>query len=343
MSLKAYIIARVLLTIPMIMLLLTFVFLIIRVLPGDPASLHFEKNVDPATLLAFKKQLGLDKPLPVQYFDYLVALAHGDFGRSMQDFSPVSQQIFSAFPATLELAISATIIMIGLGVFLGAVAGRHYDTMTDHSIRIFGITFYAIPVFFLGEVLIMVFGIYLRWFPAGGRMYPGITPLGLSIGRAHYATGLYVLDSLLEGNLEKLSYSIRYLFLPSVALGLVLCGIFIRLTRSNMLETLQLDFVAAARARGLKERTVVYGYALRNAFLPILTMMGLQFAALLAGAVLTETTFSWPGLGRYLVDRISFRDYTAIQGVVVFFGLIVAAVSLVVDILYAYLDPRIRL
>jgi peptide/nickel transport system permease protein len=343
MSLKSYIIARVLLTIPMIMLLLTFVFLIIRVLPGDPASLHFEKNVDPATLIAFKKQLGLDKPLLVQYFDYLVGLIHGDFGQSMQDYSPVSQQIFSAFPATLELALSATVIMVVMGIFLGAVAGRHYNTMRDHSIRIFGITSYAIPVFFLGEVLIMVFGIYLRWFPAGGRMYPGITPLGLSIGGTHYATGLYVLDSLLEGNFQDLYYAIRYLTLPSLALGIVLCGIFIRLTRSNMLETLQLDFVTAARARGLKERTVVYSYALRNAFLPILTMMGLQFAALLAGAVLTETTFSWPGLGRYLVDRISFRDYTAIQGVVVFFGLIVTIVSLAVDILYAYLDPRIRL
>jgi peptide/nickel transport system permease protein len=343
MSLKSYVIARVLLTIPMIMLLLTFVFLIIRVLPGDPASLHFEKNVDPATLLAFKKQLGMDKSLPAQYLDYLVGLVHGDFGQSMQDFSPVSQQIFSAFPATLELALSATIIMVVLGVFLGVVAGRHYNTMKDHSIRIFGIMSYAIPVFFLGEVLIMVFGIYLHWLPAGGRMYPGITPLGLSICGNHYPTGLYVLDSLLEGNREVLSYAIRYLTLPSLALGLVLCGIFIRLTRSNMLETLQLDFVLAARARGLKERTVVYGYALRNAFLPILTMMGLQFAALLAGAVLTETTFSWPGLGRYLVDRISFRDYTAIQGVVVFFGLIVTVVSLVVDILYAYIDPRIRL
>lgn len=327
----------------MIMLLLTFVFLIIRVLPGDPASLHFEKNVDPETLLAFKKQLGLDKPLPIQYFDYLIGLARGDFGKSMQDYSPVSQQIFSAFPATLELALTATIIMVVLGIFLGVVAGRHYDTMKDHSIRIFGIASYAIPVFFLGEVLIMVFGIYLRWLPAGGRMYPGLTPLGLLMGGKHYATGLYVLDSLLEWNMEKLVYAIRYLILPALALGLVLCGIFIRLTRSNMLETLQLDFVVAARARGLKERTVVYSYALRNAFLPILTMMGLQFAALLAGAVLTETTFSWPGLGRYLVDRISFRDYTAIQGVVVFFGLIVTAVSLVVDILYAYLDPRIRL
>jgi peptide/nickel transport system permease protein len=343
MSLKSYIFARILLTVPMIMLLLTFVFLIVRVLPGDPALLHFEKNVTPETLLSLKKSLGLDKPLVIQYFDYLVAFAHGDLGRSMQDFSPVSEQIFSAFPATLELAITATAIMVLLGVFLGAVAGRYYNSFKDHSIRLFGIASYAIPVFFLGEVLILVFGIYLRWFPAGGRMPPGVTPGGLLIGGVHYATGLYVIDSLLEGSLQDLYYAVRYLALPSIALGIALCGIFIRLTRSNMLETLQLEFVAAARARGLRERTVVYGYALRNAFLPILTMMGLQFAALLAGAVLTETTFSWPGLGRYLVDRISFRDYTAIQGVVVFFGLIVAVVSLVVDILYAYLDPRVRL
>lgn len=343
MSLRSYIIARILLSVPMIMLLLTFVFLLIRVLPGDPAMLHFEKNVEPATLQAFKHELGLDKPLITQYFDYLAGLLRGDFGKSMQDYSPVSQQIFSAFPATLELALWATIIMVALGISLGVTAARSYNSTKDHSIRIFGTVSYAIPVFFLGEVLIMVFAIFLRWFPSGGRMYPGITPPGLCVGGTCYTTGLYVLDSLLAGSLQDLYLSIRYLILPSLALGLVLCGIFIRLTRSNMMETLQLDFVTAARARGLKERTVVYGYALRNAFLPVLTMMGLQFAALLAGAILTETTFSWPGLGRYLVDRIGFRDYTAIQGVVIFFGLLVTGVSLIVDILYAYLDPRIRL
>jgi peptide/nickel transport system permease protein len=154
---------------------------------------------------------------------------------------------------------------------------------------------------------------------------------------------LYTIDSILEGNVIKLGYALKYLLLPSLTLGLVLCGIFIRLTRSNMFETLRLDFVTAAKARGLKENTVTYGYALRNAFLPVITMMGLQFALLLGGAVLTETTFSWPGLGRYLVDRINFRDYTAIQGVVVVFGVFVSIVSLAVDLLYAYLDPRIRL
>ena len=326
----------------MIMLLLTFVFLVIRVLPGDPASLHFEKQVDPQMLLEFKRQLGLDKPIEIQYVDYLVGLLRGDFGKSMQDFSPVSQQIFSAFPATLELAICSTIVMIVVGIVLGVQAARSYNSVQDHVIRVFGIAAYATPVFFLGEVMIMVFAIYLHLFPAGDRIYPGMTPTGLTLGGLHLSTGLYTIDSVLEGNLSKFIMSLRYLLLPSLTLGTVLCGIFIRLTRGNMLETLQSDFVTAARARGLKERTVVYGYALRNAFLPILTMMGLEFAALLAGAVLTETTFSWPGLGRYLVDRITFRDYTAIQGVVVFFGILVAMVSLVVDIIYAYLDPRIR-
>jgi peptide/nickel transport system permease protein len=156
-------------------------------------------------------------------------------------------------------------------------------------------------------------------------------------------TGLFTVDSLLEGNVYKFFQALKYLFLPSLTLGLVLCGVFIRLTRSNMFETMRLDFVTAARARGLTENKVTYSYALRNAFLPILTMMGLQFATLLGGAVLTETTFSWPGLGRYIVDRISSRDYTAIQGAVVVFGLFVSVVSLAVDLLYAYLDPRIRL
>lgn len=343
MSLRSYIIARVLLTVPMILLLLTLVFLITRVLPGDPALLHFEKQVRPEALEEFRHRLGLDKSLPQQFFDYLIGLFRGDLGKSMQDFSPIGQQIFSAFPATLELAIFGMMIAVVLGIALGVRASQSYNTMRDHLIRTFGIVSYAIPVFFLGMVLQIVFSIQLHWFPSGGRIYPGMEPVGLNFGGLRLATGLFAIDSLLEGNITKFMQALRYIFLPSLTLGLALCGIFIRLTRNNMLETLRFDFVTAARARGLKETTVIYAYALRNAFLPILTMMGLQFAALLAGAILTETTFSWPGLGRYLVERIAFRDYTAIQGAVVFFGLLVAMVSLMVDIFYAYLDPRIRL
>ena len=344
MTLRTYIIARVLLTIPMIFILLTTVFLVMRVLPGDPVQLHFEKMASPAVVAAMKAQLGLDKPLWVQYFNYLAGLFRGDLGKSMQDYSPVASQIFSAFPATLELAICSMTIAILVGLFLGVESSKAYNKPKDHVIRVFGIVSYTIPVFFLGMILQLIFGVWLHWLPVGGRFDPTIeSPSGLTIGSFHFSTGLYTIDSLLGGDVYKFVVTLKYLLLPSLTLGLVLCGVFIRLTRSNMFETLRLDFVTAAKARGLKETTVTYGYALRNAFLPVLTMMGLQFALLLGGAVLTETTFSWPGLGRYLIDRINFRDYTAIQGVVVVFGIFVSIVSLAVDLLYAYLDPRIRL
>jgi len=410
MTLRTYIISRILLTIPMIFILLTTVFLIMRVLPGDPVLLHFEKMENPAAMAAMRARLGLDKPLWAQYFDYMVGLFRGDLGKSMQDYSPVGQQIFSAFPATLELAICAMIIAVLIGVFLGVESSKAYNKPKDQVIRVFGIVTYAIPVFFLGMILQMIFGVGLHWLPVGGRISPTMEPRGLiiplspppggfishfllsslaglislaiclaaaktkhkklsrkdlivsliifitgwslwtglgwhyiSIGELRISTGLFTIDSLLGGNIYKFVLTLKYLLLPSLTLGLVLCGVFIRLTRSNMLETLRLDFVTAAKARGLKESTVTYGYALRNAFLPVLTMMGLQFAMLLGGAVLTETTFSWPGLGRYLIDRINFRDYTAIQGAVVVFGIFVSIMSLAIDLLYAYLDPRIRL
>ncbi|HEX9262601.1 MAG TPA: ABC transporter permease [Candidatus Bathyarchaeia archaeon] len=343
MTLRTYIVSRILLTIPMIFILLTTVFLIMRVLPGDPVLLHFEKMENPVLIAEMRIRLGLDKPLPIQYLDYLIGLFRGDLGRSMQDYSSVGQQVFSAFPATLELAIFSMAIAVLIGVLLGVESSKAYNSPKDHLIRVFGIVTYAIPVFFLGMILQMIFGVGLHWLPIGGRTYQTMVPTGLNIGSFHFSTGLYTIDSLLEGNIVKFGTSLKYLFLPSLTLGLALCGIFIRLTRSNMFETLRLDFVTAAKARGLKDSTVTYSYALRNAFLPVLTMMGLQFALLLGGAVLTETTFSWPGLGRYLIDRINFRDYTAIQGVVVVFGLFVSLVSLGIDLLYAYLDPRIRL
>ena len=343
LTLRTYIVSRILLTIPMIFILLTTVFLIMRVLPGDPVLLHFEKMENPALIAEMRIRLGLDKPLPVQYVDYLIGLFRGDLGKSMQDYSSVGQQVFSAFPATLELAIFSMAIAVLIGVLLGVESSKAYNSPKDHLIRVFGIVTYAIPVFFLGMILQMIFGVGLHWLPIGGRTYQTMVPTGLSIGSLHFSTGLYTVDSLLEGNIVKFGTSLKYLFLPSLTLGLALCGIFVRLTRSNMFETLRLDFVTAAKARGLKDSTVTYSYALRNAFLPVLTMMGLQFALLLGGAVLTETTFSWPGLGRYLIDRINFRDYTAIQGVVVVFGLFVSLVSLGIDLLYAYLDPRIRL
>ena len=345
MGLRSYVITRALLTIPTLLLLLTMVFLVMRVLPGDPVALHFEKKADPEQMEQMRRILGMDKPLWAQYFDYISGLVdinyfstHGypNLGKSMQTFEEVGGQVFSAFPATLELAIYSMIIASAMGILLGVIASKSYNSFLDHLIRGFGTVTYAVPVFFLGIILQLIFGVYLHWLPTGLRINPSVTP-------PPTITGLYTVDSLLQGNFVTFFESLRALILPSLTLGFILSGIFIRLTRTNMLETLHLDFVTAAKARGLKESTVTYDYALRNAFLPILTMMGLQFAMLLGGAILTETTFSWPGLGRYIVQRINFRDYTAIQGAVVMFGLFVALVSLIVDILYAYFDPRIRL
>ena len=345
MGLRSYVITRIILTIPTLLLLLTTVFLVMRVLPGDPVALHFEKRGSPADIERLRRIMGMDKPLWQQYVNYIGGMVdirylwqHGylNLGKSMyQTSEEVGGQIFSAFPATLELAIYATIIASVLGIMLGVVSAKSYGKIADHLIRNFGTITYAIPVFFLGLVFQLIFGVYLGWLPTGQRISNVPPPAAI--------TGLYTIDSILQGNIIAFVESIRALLLPSLTLGIVLSGVFLRLTRANMLETLRLEFVTAAKARGLQESTVTYGYALRNAFLPVLTMMGLQFALLLGGAVLTETTFSWPGLGKYIVDRINFRDYTAIQGAVVMFGLFVTLVSLVVDVLCGYLDPRIRL
>jgi peptide/nickel transport system permease protein len=326
----------------MILILATFVFLIVRVLPGDPVLLHFGKEVTPQAAAAVRHSLGLDKPIYIQYAEFISGIFQGNLGKSFSNYQPISSEIMSAFPATLELAIYSIIVAIVIGIVLGVRSSRKYGSAEDAAVRTYGVVSYAIPVFFLGLVLQAVFAIGLHILPATGRADAGDIPHGATIFGIHIQTGLYTVDSLLAGNLHQFLDAGSHLILPSIALGVVLSGVFVRITRSNMLETLDQDYVTTARARGLKQQTVLYGYAFRNAFLPVLTVMGLQFAALLAGAILTETTFAWGGLGTYLFLSIEARDYTAIEGTVVFLGILVALVSLIVDILYAYLDPRIK-
>ncbi len=342
MGLKSYVATRVILTIPMLIILTTIVFLIVRVLPGDPVLLHFGKQVNPQAVEEVRHILGMDQPIYVQYFNYMIGLIHGNLGIAFSNYQPVSQQIVSAFPATLELTLYAIIVAIVIGVFLGVRSSRRYASVEDTSIRTYGIVSYAIPVFFLGLILQSVFAVGFHVLPATGRISAGDIPQGGYFFGMHVQTGLYTIDALLGGNLAQFADAVRHLVLPSLALGIAISGVFVRITRSNMLEALHQDFVTAARARGLKERTVLYSYGLRNAFLPVLTVMGLQFAALLGGAILTETTFAWGGIGTYIFRSIQAYDYTAIQGSVIFFGVLVAFVSLVVDVLYAYLDPRIK-
>ena len=341
MTLRSYVITRALLTIPTVLLLVSLVFLIVRVLPGDPALLHFGHQVNPVALAEVKHALGLDVPIYVQYYNYMVGLFHGNLGIAFSNEQPVTPQIISAFPATLELSIGSMIVAVTVGVLLGVRSSRKYGSLEDTIIRTFGVVVYSIPVFFLGLILIAVFAISFHILPSGGRIST-VVPMGGTIFGAHIQTGLYTIDSLLAGNLGQFADALRHLILPCTALGLYISAVFLRITRSNMLETLGQEYVTAAKARGLKERTVLYGYGLRNGLLPVLTIMGLEFAGLLGGAILTETTFAWNGVGTYIVTAITDRDYIAIQGAVVFFGIIVAVVSLVVDILYAYLDPRVR-
>lgn len=333
-SLRIYIIRRILLAIPTILILLTIVFVVMRV-AGDPVSAILGGHAPVEQIERIKEQLGLNKPLYVQYLEYLWQLFHLNLGRSLiWGRRPVLVEILEHFPATLELSISAFIVSILIGIFTGVYSARKHNKPADHVLRLYGIVTYALFIPWIGLILQLIFGVYLGWLPTSGRIDTLMEP--------KHITGLYVLDSILTFNIFSLISAIRHLILPSITLGIYLSGIYTRLTRSNMLEVLRKDFITAAKARGLPEGTVIYKHALKNAFIPILTMMGLQFALLLAGAVLTETTFSWPGMGTFLYERISYRDYPTVQGTIVFFALLVVTVSLVIDILYAYIDPRIR-
>ena len=319
----------------MLLILVTLVFVILRVLPGDPAVAIMREGASEEQLDAFRAAIGLDKPLHIQYLNFIGGVIHFDFGTSMTRHLPVTQEIRTFFPATVELAISAMLITGILGVFSGAFAAQHRKTPADYAIRITSIILYSMPIFWLGLMFQMFFAARLGWLPVSGRLDPGMTP-------ERIITGMYTVDAVLTGDWPLLKDALRHLVLPSLTLGLVLAGIFTRLTRANMLDVLEQDYITAGRARGLREAVLVYKHGLRNAFIPIVTLLGLQLAILLAGAILTETTFSWPGLARLVIDRIYDRDFTTVQGAILFFAMLVAGMSLFVDVLYGFLDPRIR-
>ncbi len=334
-SLRAYILTRILLTIPMIFILLTVVFLVMRVLPGNPVIAMVGMKASEEQIKQLMHQLGLDKPLWRQYLDYLSQVLRGDLGNSMiWGRRPVIDEIMDHFPATVELTLAGFIVSVLLGLATGTVAGVRRGSGWDLAMRLYSIVVYALFIPWLGMMLQYVFGVRLGWFPVGGRIGPMMEP--------RHVTGLYVLDSILTLDWDSLVSAVRYLALPSITLGVVLSGVYTRLVRTSLSEVLEQDFIRAARSRGVSERVVLLRHALKNAFIPILTMMGLQFALLLAGAVLTETTFSWPGMGTFLMERIIYRDFTTVQGTIVFYALFVAFVSLAVDLIYAYIDPRIR-
>ena len=331
-----YIITRIFLTIPMLFILLTIVFAVIRIMPGDPVSAMLGGHAPDKVIEAKKLELGLNKPLIVQYKDYLLQIARFDLGQSMIFKQKVSSAIRDKLPATMELTFFGMLITILIGVPLGAYAADKRRTARDYGIRLYSIVIYCIPVYWMGLMLQMVLGVWLDWFPIAGRTGARIFASTFEV------TGFYLIDTLLIWDWEAFRDVAYHLVLPSVTLGFMLSGIFIRLTRANMLDILKSDYILAAEARGIRHNRVVYKHGLMNAFVPILTMMGLQIGLLMAGAILTESTFSWPGMGRLLLERIYMRDYPTIQGVIVVFALIVAFFSLLVDIIYALVDPRVR-
>jgi dipeptide transport system permease protein len=310
-------------------------FSFIRLLPGDPvALLSGERVMSPERHEEISRQLGLDRPMVVQYLDYLWGVMQGDFGRSITTKEPILDQFATLFPATLELSICAILLAIILGIPAGIFAALKRGSFIDQSLMGSALVGYSMPIFWWGLLLIILFAGILQWTPVSGRIslmfyFPDVT-------------GFMLIDSLLSGQAGAFKSAISHLILPTIVLGTVPLAVIARQTRSAMLEVLSEDYVRTARAKGLPARRVVGVHALRNALIPVVTTIGLQVGALLAGAILTETIFSWPGIGKWMVDSVSRRDYPVIQGGLLLIAAIIMIVNLVVDVLYGLINPRIR-
>lgn len=335
-ALQHYVLTRLLLVPLMLLIIVTIVFLLLHATPGDPVDAVLGGRAPEPVKEALRERLGLNKPLIVQYLSYLGSLLRLDLGDSITDQGrSVWEVVRLYFPATAEVAIGGLVVAAVVGISAGILSASRSGTALDLGGRLFGIITYALPVFWAGMLVQLLFSVKLGWFPIGGR-FPASVPIPVG------PTGLYTLDSLLSGNLEQFFTAIYYLVLPSCTLGVVLSGIFERIVRVNLKKTLQADYVEAARARGIQERKILLRHALKNALIPVITILGLTFASLLGGAVLTEVTFSWPGLGNRLYEAIYLRDYPTVQGILVFLGAIVVLASIAIDIINALIDPRIR-
>ena len=337
-GLVRYIVTRFLLIIPTVFILVTLVFLLMRS-TGDPITAALGGRLTPDQLAARVHAAGYDRPLLVQYGDYLGGLLHGDFGTTISDNRPVTQVLRTYGTATLELAFYALIVAFLVGIPLGMVAAYYRDRASDAVLRIFAILCYATPVFFAGLLLKLVFAVWLGVLPVAGRATTG-TELNLQF--LDNKTGIYLIDAIRTGNPAAVTDVLQHAVLPAIALGLLTAGVFLRLVRTNVIGTLGTDYVDAARSRGVSEFRLVRKHAYRPALIPIITVIGLQIALLLGGAVLTETTFEWKGLGFQLAQYLQARDFVAVQGIVALLAVIVAITNFVVDIIAALIDPRVR-
>jgi dipeptide transport system permease protein len=312
-----------------------FAFGLIHLIPGDPVTMMFgERNVDPTQLADLRAQLGLDRPLIVQYGLYVWRALHGDLGQSLATHDSVLGEFLTYFPATIELAVSAMLLAIGFGIPAGIVAALRRGSTTDYSVMTLALTGYSMPIFWWAILLILLFSVTLGVTPVSGRVdiVYDIPPV----------TGFMLIDSLLSDDAGAFRSAVSHLILPAIALGTIPLAVIARMTRSAMLEVLSEDYVRTARAKGLSPLRVVGLHALRNALIPVITVIGLQVGSLFGGAVLTETIFAWPGVGSWLIHGIARRDYPVLQGGILLVAAIVILVNLTVDILTGVVNPRIR-
>ena len=329
-----YILRRLILLFPILFGVSLAVFLVMHLFTVDPAEIILGQHATPDQVAIVREELGLNKPIYVQFWDYISRAVRGDLGQSVITKTSITEELMKRFPATAELAVSAICIASVLGISLGVVSAVRQNSLFDYGAMIAALLGVSMPIFWLGLMMIIIFSVTLGWLPASGRIAIGFKPEDI--------TGLYLLDSLLTGDKESFWNALKHLIMPALALGAYSTAIIARMTRATMLETIRQDYVRTARAKGLREQVVVVKHALRNALIPIVTVIGLQMGALLGGAVLTETVFSWPGIGSYIVDGIMVSDYPRVQGAVLLIGTIFVLVNLIVDVLYCYLDPRIQ-
>jgi peptide/nickel transport system permease protein len=329
-----YTLRRLLQLLPVIIGVSLLVFFAMHILPGDVATLLLGDRATKQQLVQLRHQLGLDKPIWVQYWAFLTSALQGDFGVSLRTNHPALRMVLQAFPVTFQLSVAALLVALAAGLPLGVLAGVRPGGWLDNAVLGVSLIGVSMPIFWLGLMLILVFGAHLNWLPIGG-----VLDIGQSV---HRITGMPVLDAALEGRWSAFSSAVRHLILPAVTLATIPLALITRITRAEVVGALNHDYVRTARAKGVRERGVVLRHALRNGMIPVVTVVGLQFGLLLSGAVLTETIFSLPGLGRLMVDSILNRDYPVVQAGAIVVALVFVIINLLVDISYAYLDPRIR-
>jgi peptide/nickel transport system permease protein len=335
MRILSYVLKRLMYLTPVLIGVTLLVFVIAHAIPGDPARMMAGQKASREAVENLRRSMGLDRPLPEQYLRYLSGLVRGDLGFSIRNQRPVLEDMRDFFPATLELSLASMLLCISVGLPLGILSAVWRNRPIDHASRVFSVIGVSMPVFWLGLMLLLLFYRNLGWLPGSGRLDIGIDP-------PVHVSGLYLIDTLLEGSTGKFGNALAHILMPAFCLSYVYLAIITRIVRSSMIAVMGLDFITTARANGISEAVIILKHGLKNSLIPTVTITGLSIGELLGGAILTETIFNWPGMGKYVVDSVNFLDFPAIMGFTLVVAVAYVMINLAVDVMYAFLDPQIR-